>query len=306
MDADASYGLWPLVVMNTALFVLFAASFFHPRSRRDWRAMGAFTAFLAALFTEMYGIPLTVYLLSGWLGSRFPALQVTHSGGHLWNDLIGWQGDPHLSPFHLASYALIGGGFWLIAAAWRELYQAAQRGRLAITGPYRWVRHPQYDGFLLIMIGFLVQWPTIPTLVMFPVLVLVYTRLARAEERDVAGQFGQEWQDYATSVPAFVPHRRPSATRRPDPPGRARPDGLPRPSLAAGAGRTPAASGPKALSGPPSEKHEQHPDPVLDDCQRVRPPDPPGDHRGRHPRPSSEEPADRAARQRPGPPWEGR
>jgi len=208
--ADAAYGLWPLVVLNTALFLVFAASFFHPRTSRDWRAMGAFSAFLVALFTEMYGIPLTVYLLGSWLGSRFPLLQDTHAGGHLWNDLIGWTGDPHLSPFHLASYVSIGGGFWLIAAAWRVLHDAAQQNRLATTGPYAWVRHPQYDGFLLIMIGFLLQWPTIPTLAMFPILVVVYTRLARAEEREVAARFGAVWRGYAARTPAFVPRRRPA------------------------------------------------------------------------------------------------
>ena len=153
--ADPAYGLWPLVILNTGLFVLFAISFFHPQTRRDWRAMGAFSAFLVALFTEMYGVPLTVYLLSGWLGSAFPGLRPTHAGGHLFNDLIGWTGDPHLSPFHLASYVFIGFGFWLIAAAWRPLHEAAQHNRLATTGPYAWVRHPQYDGFLLVMIGFL-------------------------------------------------------------------------------------------------------------------------------------------------------
>jgi hypothetical protein len=98
MSGDEAYGLWPLVVLNTALFVVFAAGFFHPRTRRDRRAMGAFSAFLAALFTEMYGVPLTVYLLSGWLGERAPALRATHAGGHLWNDLVGWTGDLHLSP----------------------------------------------------------------------------------------------------------------------------------------------------------------------------------------------------------------
>lgn len=157
MEAEAAYGLWPLVVVNVALFVIFAASFFHPRSKRDWRAMSAYSAFIVALFTEMYGIPLTLYLLSGWLGSTFPALGLSHAGGHLWNDLTGWQADAHLSPFHLASYAFIGGGFWLIAAAWHVLHQAAQREELATTGPYARVRHPQYDGFLLIMIGFLLQ-----------------------------------------------------------------------------------------------------------------------------------------------------
>lgn len=203
--ADSAYGLWPLVALNTVLFAVFAASFFHPRTKRDWRAMGAFTGFLAALFTEMYGMPLTVYLLGSWLGSRFPALRATHAGGHLWNDLIGWKYDPHLSPFHLASYVLIGGGFWLIAGGWRVLHEAARGARLATTGPYAHVRHPQYDGLLLIMIGFLLQWPTIATLVMFPVLVIVYARLARSEEREVASRFGETWAIYARKTAAFIP-----------------------------------------------------------------------------------------------------
>ena len=208
MSGDQAYGLWPLVILNTGLFVLFAASFFHPRTMRDWRAMGAFSAFLVALFTEMYGVPLTVYLLSGWLGDRIPALQATHAGGHLWNDLIGWSGDPHTSPFHLASYLAIGGGLWLLAAAWRVLWEAARAGRLATSGPYQRVRHPQYGGFLLVMVGFLLQWPTIPTLVMFPVLILVYRRLAIAEEHEVAARFGPAWTRYAAATPRFVPRLR--------------------------------------------------------------------------------------------------
>ena len=113
---------------------------------------------MVALFTEMYGVPLTVYLLSGWLGSKVPGLAATHAGGHLFNDLIGWKGDPHLSPFHLLSYVFIGGGFWLVAAAWRVLYDAARAGTLATTGPYARVRHPQYAALLLGMIGFLLHW----------------------------------------------------------------------------------------------------------------------------------------------------
>jgi protein-S-isoprenylcysteine O-methyltransferase Ste14 len=205
VSGDQAYGLWPLVLVNTALFIVFAVSFFHPRGGRDWRAMGAFSAFVVALFTEMYGVPLTVYLLAGWLGDRIPAFKATHAGGHLWNDLIGWTGDPHLSPFHLASYLAIGGGFWLIAAAWRVLWEAARTGRLATSGAYARIRHPQYLGLLLVMVGFLLQWPTIPTLVMFPILVWVYRRLALGEEGEVAARFGPAWIAYAARTPRFIP-----------------------------------------------------------------------------------------------------
>jgi protein-S-isoprenylcysteine O-methyltransferase Ste14 len=204
---NSDYGVWSLVVFDSVLMIVFGASFFHPRTKRDWRAMSGYSAFIVALFTEMYGAPLTVYLLSGWLGSRFPQLKATHGGGHLWNDLIGWQGDPHLSPFHLASYAVIGSGFWLIASAWTHLHAAAQRDALATTGPYAWLRHPQYLGFLVVMSGWLLQWPTIPTLIMFPVLAYVYARLARSEEREVAATFGPAWTAYAARVHPYRPRR---------------------------------------------------------------------------------------------------
>lgn len=208
---DFGYGLWPLVVVNTALVILFAVSFFHPKGGRDWRVLGGFSAFIVALFTEMYGYPLTVYLLTGPLSGVVPGVDLSHDAGHLWSDLVGWGGDPHLSPFHIVSYAVIVAGFWLVAAAWRVLFAAQADGRLARTGPYGRIRHPQYSGLVLIMIGFLLQWPTIPTLVMFPALLVVYGRLARREERDVETAFGDEWRRYAAETPRFVPR----AARRP-------------------------------------------------------------------------------------------
>ncbi len=200
------YGLWPLVVINTAVFVLFAFSFTHPKTSRDWRSFGAFSAFLVALFTEMYGFPLTLYFLSGWLGNRIPALNnLSHDNGHLWNSLLGLKGNPHFSPLHLLSNVTIVGGFFLLSAAWKVLYQAQRTGQLATGGPYVRLRHPQYLGFLLIMVGFLLQWPTLPTLVMFPILVVMYTRLARREEADSHHAFGAAWEDYAARTPAFFP-----------------------------------------------------------------------------------------------------
>jgi len=215
MDAENAYGLWPLVVLSTVIMVVFAASFFHPKTKRDWRVMGGFSAFAVALFTEMYGFPLTIYLLSSWLGGKVPWLSFSHNDGHLLNDLVGWKGDAHFSPIHLLSYALIIAGFWLIAAAWRRLWTAARAGALATDGPYRHIRHPQYAGFLLIMVGFLVQWPTLPTLLMFPVLVLVYRRLAIGEEREVAAALPREWDAYAAATPRFIPRWRPPSPPEP-------------------------------------------------------------------------------------------
>src|SRR5581483_7338159 len=193
-----AYGLWALVVINVLVFAIFAFSFTRPRAARDWRSFGAFTAFLLALFTEMYGFPLTIYLLSGWLQRRYPELDLlSHDAGHLWETLLGSGGDPHASPLHLLSNLLIAGGFILLAAAWRVLHAARQAGQLATTGPYAHLRHPQYLGFILIMLGFLLQWPTILTLGMFPVLVWMYVRLARREEREALAQFGGAYARYA-------------------------------------------------------------------------------------------------------------
>jgi protein-S-isoprenylcysteine O-methyltransferase Ste14 len=210
-----AYGLWSLVVINIAVFVIFAFSFARPRTTRDWRSFGAFTAFLVALFTEMYGFPLTIYLLSGWLQRRYPGLDLLrHDTGHLWETLLGWRGDPHLNPLHLLSNVLIGAGFVLLAVAWRVLLAAQQTRQLATTGPYAYVRHPQYVGFILIMLGFLLQWPTLLTLVMFPILVWMYVRLARREEREVRAEFSDAYAHYAAATPAFFPRLRRAMQRR--------------------------------------------------------------------------------------------
>ena len=205
-DGVPAYGLWLLVVVNSAIFIIFAFSFFKPRTKRDWRSFGAFSAFLVALFVEMYGFPLTIFMLSGWLQSRYPGVDwFAHDAGHLPEMLFGWQANPHFGPFHILSFVFIGGGFILISAAWRVLYEAQRRHALATTGPYAHVRHPQYDGFILIMLGFLFQWPTLLTLAMFPVLVWMYVRLARQEEREVRLERGEDYARYAARVPAFIP-----------------------------------------------------------------------------------------------------
>src|SRR5512141_1891259 len=103
-----AYGLWWLVVINSLVFIIFAFSVAKPQSPRDWRSFGAFSAFLVALFTEMYGFPLTIFLLSGWLASRFPGVAFpSHDGGYLLEMMFGWRGNPHFGFFHVLSVIVI-------------------------------------------------------------------------------------------------------------------------------------------------------------------------------------------------------
>lgn len=202
----SAYGLWPLVILNSAIFIIFAFSFAKPQTKTDWRSFGAFSAFLVALFTEMYGFPLTIYLLSGWLQSTYPDINwLAHDSGHLLEMTLGWKSNPHFGLFHMLSLFFIGGGFLVLSMAWNELYYAQRYEKLAVTGLYEKVRHPQYIGFIAIMFGFLLQWPTIPTLVLFPILSYMYVRLAKREEADSKARFGEAWDDYAARVPAFIP-----------------------------------------------------------------------------------------------------
>lgn len=190
-DADQAYGLWPLVILNVGVFILFTFSFTRPGTARDWRDFGAFSAFLIALFTEMYGFPLTIYLLSGWFSSTFPGLNpLSHNTGHLWETLMGWKGDPHLNPLHVLSYVVLIAGFWLLAAAWgccmlrSEIIHSRPPDRMPTCAIHNmWVLSS-------IMVGFLLQWPTLLTLIMFPILVTMYVRLAHREERKVQAEFG--------------------------------------------------------------------------------------------------------------------
>jgi protein-S-isoprenylcysteine O-methyltransferase Ste14 len=214
-EKTSAYGLWALVAINVAIFVIFALSFYKPRTARDWRSFGAFSAFLVALFAEMYGFPLTIYLLSGWLVSRYPGIDLfSHNTGHLWETLLGWKGDAHFTLLHWLSEGLIVAGFILISSAWNVLYQAQRNHTVASQGPYTYLRHPQYAGFILIMLGFLLQWPTLITLFMFPLLVLMYVRLSRREERESMAELGETYAKYAAQTPAFLPRLLPVRTNQ--------------------------------------------------------------------------------------------
>lgn len=198
------YGNWLLVIFNIALFLYFLKTSFRPRTKADWRTYNTFGAFIVALFAEMYGFPLTIYLLTSVFGNRL-GLDFTHNKGHLLNTILGLSGDPHFNILHIISYALIIGGFMLLGKAWEMLYKSQREHKLATTGVYHYIRHPQYVAFTLIIVGFLVQWPTLITLIMAPILIFRYIRLANIEEKEVEKMFGDAYRNYANKTPAFFP-----------------------------------------------------------------------------------------------------
>ncbi len=207
-----AYGLWNIVVLNVIFFLTFAVGFLQPKRRYEWRSMGALTGFLLALFTEMYGFPLTIFLLMGWLEGSYPALDpFAHSSGHLLLVFLGLSGSPGaLAVLHLISNGLVFLGGLVVLLGWRMIHRAPE-GMLMDRGIYSKVRHPQYSGLFLVTTGFLIQWPSLLALVMWPVLMFAYFRLAMREERDLLEQFGQGFLDYRRKVPAFVPRFRKSA-----------------------------------------------------------------------------------------------
>lgn len=198
-----AYGMWPVVVINVGIFIFFALSFLKPKKRWEWRSMGVFSAFVVALFTEMYGLPLTIYILTSTLGSQYPVTNpFSHFNGNLWAVFTG--GSVYLS----ASLMLLGGaamiaGLIIMGKAWRQIHKA--NGQLVTSGLYRRVRHPQYSGLFLIIAGAFIQWPTLITVVMLPVLLLMYYRLARREEREMESRFGDQYGIYQQQVPMFWP-----------------------------------------------------------------------------------------------------
>lgn len=203
MDSYA-YGMWPLVLINVGIFLFFVFSFLKPKGQWEWRSMGAYTAFVVALFTEMYGFPLTIYVLTSVLGSRYPTTNpFSHLSGNLFAILAG--GSEWVSGFFmLLGGALMFVGLVVMGRGWKQIH-GARKDELVTSGLYSRVRHPQYFGLFLITVGMLVQWPTIITAAMWPILMFMYYRLARREEKGLENRFGYSYVTYRQRVPMFLP-----------------------------------------------------------------------------------------------------
>ena len=207
-----AYGMWPAVAFNVVLFLFFALTFVRPKGAVEWRNMGVFIAFIVALFTEMYGVPLTIYFLTQWLGNAYPALDpFTHAHGHLWLVWLGLADSSWaMTLLHLVSNGIVILGFYLLYKGW-SLIHSSDGTTLVTHGIYSRMRHPQYVGLFLITVGLLIQWPTIVALIMWPILTFAYYRLAKKEEAEVSSQFPEEYSLYRKNVPAFIPNKKEEA-----------------------------------------------------------------------------------------------
>lgn len=198
-----AYGLWGMVLFNIVLFGGFIYSFAKPNTKVEWRSFGLFSSFLVALFIEMYGFPLTIYFLTSWLGSKYPVVNpFAHENGHLWGVFLG-TGTGHFAWPHVLSNVLIVVGALIISSGWKSVHSA--QGKIATGGLYRYVSHPQYTGFILVILGFLVQWPTIITLAMAPILIARYVFLARQEEKFMLEKHPIAYAEYIKNKPRFFP-----------------------------------------------------------------------------------------------------
>jgi protein-S-isoprenylcysteine O-methyltransferase Ste14 len=203
MNESYAYGMWPVAFVSIGIFVFFVLSYLKPKKRREWQSMGTYSAFVVALFTEMYGFPLTIYILTSMLGNRYPVIDpFTHINGHLWVVLAGGSNYVWMMVMLISNVAMFG-GLVIMGKAWKQIHKA--NGELVTTGLYGWVRHPQYFALFLITIGMLIQWPTIVTAAMWPILMYMYYRLALREEREMGAIFGERYEEYKREVPMLLP-----------------------------------------------------------------------------------------------------
>ena len=197
-------GHWVLTVIMIVIGLWVVFQYLVPRSWKEWRNAGILQAFIIALYVEMYGFPLTIYILTSFLGLNIPWL---HFKGHLWAALLGLGKTGAMIEMFIG-LGIVVMGITLIFKGWYLVYKAQAEDRLVTEGIYSVMRHPQYTGIYLALFGQIVHWPTLPTLVLFPLIVWLYYHLAKREEKEMLENFGHEYEMYRQQVPMFFPRPR--------------------------------------------------------------------------------------------------
>ena len=196
----AHSGAWGLAIIMVVVASWILYRYLAPKSWREWAGAGLVQAFFIALYAEMYGFPLTIYLLV-----RFFGVDKTDLNASLWSTLLG-VGELGMLISMLLGYTLLFSGIGIFAQGWRELYRAHRENRLATNGLYSLVRHPQYTGLFIGLFGEgVVHWPTLFSVGLFPLIVFAYVLLARREERLMVARFGDRYRAYRRQVPMFIP-----------------------------------------------------------------------------------------------------
>jgi protein-S-isoprenylcysteine O-methyltransferase Ste14 len=199
------FGKWPLVIIWSLMGLVFLA--FIPFNRKSQRKpAGVYAAFIVAMAFEMFGIPMSMYILSWMFGTSIPE-------GLFWGHTLVEQFG-HLGMYIGTVLAII--GIILVVLGWKEVFRRywrkeAGQGELVTDGIYRYIRHPQYTGFLLITLGMLLDWATIPMLIMWPVMVVMYSKLAKKEEMEMEQYFGTAYIQYRKQTGMFLPKLQPTA-----------------------------------------------------------------------------------------------
>lgn len=196
----AHSGAWGIALIVIVLISWYLYRYLAPKTWREWAGAGVIQAFIIALYAEMYGFPLTIYLLV-----RFFGLDQTNLNANLWSTLLGY-GETGMMISMILGYVILFTGLGVFMEGWRELHRARQENRLITDRLYGLVRHPQYTGLFIALFGEgIIHWPTIFSIALFPIIILVYVLLARSEERSMLNQFGEEYRTYQLRVPGFVP-----------------------------------------------------------------------------------------------------